>query len=100
MNSFNSAFSLIKQQFLKVIATMDSFNIFGDFSLLDFFVALLVLGAILPIVIITVSSWSGGAISGARERSFIASRKADTEKYRQTRLKQWERYYKRDTENK
>lgn len=74
MSSFNTAFSLIKQQFLKVIATMDSFNIFGNFSVLDFFVALLVLGSILPIVIITVSNWSGGAISGARSRSSVASR--------------------------
>ena len=76
MNSFNVAFSLIKQQFLKVIATMDSFNIFGDFSVLDFFVALLVLGSILPIVIITVSNWSGGAIAGARSRSSFSSRKS------------------------
>ena len=76
MNSFTSAFSLIKQQFLKVIATMDSFNIFGNFSVLDFFVALLVLGSILPIVIITVSNWSGGAIAGARERSVTASHKS------------------------
>lgn len=79
MNNFNSAFSLIQQQFLKVIATMDSFNIFGNFSVLDFFVALLVLGAILPIVIITVSNWSSGAISGARSRSSVSARQSKNE---------------------
>lgn len=98
--AFSQAFSLIKQQFVKVVTTMDSVNIFGNFSVLDFFVAMLVFGAILPIVIITVNNWSGGAVANARERSVAAERKSNTEKYRQARLSQWERYYKKDTNKK
>lgn len=115
--AFSQAFSLIKQQFVKVVTTMDGVNIFGNFSVLDFFVAMLVFGAILPIVIITVNNWSGGAVSAANARDVSAKRReenrkyneqriantekyrqeriANTEKYRQARLAQYEKSHKR-----
>ena len=62
-------FEFIKQNFVAVISYMDSWRLFGDFSILDFNITLLIFGAILPIVIITVSNWSSsGDISGI-ERS-------------------------------
>lgn len=68
--NFATAFSLIKQQFLKVVETMDSIKLYGNFSILEFFIALLVLGAILPIVIITVANWStsNGAVRVASDK--------------------------------
>lgn len=54
----NDVFAFIKENFVKVIYVMDSYNIFGDFSILDFNITLLVFGAILPIVIVTVNNWS------------------------------------------
>lgn len=61
-NNFSEAFALVKQQFIQVINTMDSIKLFGNFSILEFFIALLVLGGILPIVIITISNWSNSAV--------------------------------------
>lgn len=66
---FNVAFTFIKQQFLKVIYTIDNINIFGDFSVLDFNIALLIFGAILPIVIVTVNNWSNSSISKYENRN-------------------------------
>lgn len=63
--NFASAFALVKQQFLQVINTMDSIKLFGNFSILEFFIALLVLGGILPIVIITVANWSSSSYSAS-----------------------------------
>lgn len=60
--NFEVAFSFIRSLFVKVISTLDKINIFGDFSVLDFNVALLILGAILPIVIVTVKNWSNSHI--------------------------------------
>lgn len=62
-NNFAEAFALVKQQFIQVINTMDSIKLFGNFSILEFFIALLVLGGILPIVIITISNWSSDSYS-------------------------------------
>lgn len=56
--NFSTAFSFIKSLFVKVFYTLDSISIFGDFSILDFNIALLLLGAILPVVIVTVRNWS------------------------------------------
>ena len=64
-NNFAEAFALVKQQFIHVINTMDSIKLFGNFSILEFFIALLVLGGILPIVIITISNWSNNAVSAS-----------------------------------
>lgn len=64
-NNFAQAFALVKQQFIQVINTMDSIKLFGNFSILEFFIALLVLGGILPIVIITISNWSNNAVSAS-----------------------------------
>lgn len=64
-NNFSEAFALVKQQFIQVITTMDSIKLFGNFSILEFFIALLVLGGILPIVIITISNWSNNAVSAS-----------------------------------
>lgn len=63
--NFAQAFALVKQQFIQVINTMDSVKLFGNFSILEFFIALLVLGGILPIVIITISNWSNNAVSAS-----------------------------------
>lgn len=63
--NFAQAFALVKQQFIQVINTMDSIKLFGNFSILEFFIALLVLGGILPIVIITISNWSNNAVSAS-----------------------------------
>ena len=64
-SNFSQAFALVKQQFIKVINSMDSIKLFGNFSILEFFIALLVLGGILPIVIITISNWSNNAVSAS-----------------------------------
>lgn len=79
-NNFSVAFSLVKQQFVKVIETMDSIKLFGNFSILEFFIALLVLGAILPIVIITVANWSSNSLSATwsyenKNRELVAAQK-------------------------
>lgn len=63
--NFSEAFSLVKQQFIQVINTMDSIKLFGNFSILEFFIALLVLGGLLPIVIITISNWSNDSLSAS-----------------------------------
>lgn len=64
-SNFSQAFALIKQQFIKAISTLDSIVLFGNFSILEFFIALLVLGAILPIVIITIANWSTNSYSAS-----------------------------------
>lgn len=74
--NFSTAFSLVKQQFIQVVNTMDSIKLFGNFSILEFFIALLVLGGILPIVIITVANWSSSSYSA----SVRAERKKDNKK--------------------
>ena len=61
--NFSTAFALVKQQFIQVVNTMDSIKLFGNFSIFEFFIALLVLGAILPIVIITIANWSSNSFS-------------------------------------
>lgn len=64
-SNFSQAFSLVKQQFIQAINTLDSIELFGNFSILEFFIALLVLGAILPVVIITIANWSNDAFSAS-----------------------------------
>lgn len=64
-NNFSQAFALVKQQFIQAISTLDSIKLFGNFSILEFFIALLVLGAILPIVIITIANWSTNSYSAS-----------------------------------
>ena len=64
-SNFSQALALVKQQFIQVINSMDSIKLFGNFSILEFFIALLVLGGILPIVIITISNWSNNAVSAS-----------------------------------
>ena len=63
--NFSIAFSLVKQQFIQVINTLDSVKLFGNFSILEFFIALLVLGAIMPIVIVTIANWSNDSLSAS-----------------------------------
>lgn len=64
-SNFSQAFALVKQQFVQAINTLDSIDLFGNFSILEFFIALLVLGAILPVVIITIANWSNDAFSAS-----------------------------------
>lgn len=59
--NFLLAFDFIKSLFVKVFSTLDKVYIFGSFSVLDFNIALLLLGAILPVVIVTVRNWSSRA---------------------------------------
>lgn len=61
----------IRQNFVAVIAYMDRYEIFGDFSILDFNITLLIFGAILPIVLITVNNWSSGSIQGQDTRDSL-----------------------------
>lgn len=63
--NFAVAFALVKQQFVQVINTLDSVKLFGNFSILEFFIALLVLGAIMPIVIVTIANWSNDSLSAS-----------------------------------
>lgn len=63
--NFSVAFALVKQQFIQVINMLDSVKLFGDFSILEFFIALLVLGAIMPIVIVTIANWSNNSFSAS-----------------------------------
>lgn len=62
-SNFSQAFALVKRQFIQAINMLDSVELFGNFSILEFFIALLVLGAILPIVIVTIANWSNDALS-------------------------------------
>lgn len=64
-SNFSQAFALVKQQFIQVINTLDSIKLFGNFSILEFFIALLVLGAIMPIVIVTIANWSNDSLSAS-----------------------------------
>lgn len=64
-SNFSQAFALVKQQFIQAVNTLDSVKLFGDFSILEFFIALLVLGAILPIVIVTIANWSNDTLSAS-----------------------------------
>lgn len=64
-SNFSQAFSLVKQQFIQAVNMLDSVELFGHFSILEFFIALLVLGAILPIVIVTISNWSNDFLSAS-----------------------------------
>lgn len=80
--NFSQAFALVKQQFIQVINSMDSIKLFGNFSILEFFIALLVLGGILPIVIITISNWSNNALSA----SVRADRRSEIENYRNEKI--------------
>lgn len=83
--SFAQAYSLIKAQFMEVLRAMNLIKIFGDFTILDFFIAILIFGAILPIVIITVNNWSSGAIPNVETRlsNRDRARKAAIEKQKQ-----------------
>lgn len=65
-NSFSTAFSFIRSLFVSVISYMNKLTIFGGVSVLDFNIALLILGAVLPIVIITVKNWSNGQVSSTK----------------------------------
>ena len=80
--NFSQAFALVKQQFIQVINSMDSIKLFGNFSILEFFIALLVLGGILPIVIITISNRSNNALSA----SVRADRRSEIENYRNEKI--------------
>lgn len=64
-SNFSQAFALVKQQFIQAVNTLDSVKLFGNFSILEFFIALLVLGAILPIVIVTIANWSNDTLSAS-----------------------------------
>lgn len=64
-SNFSQAFALVKQQFIQAINTLDSVELFGNFSIFEFFIALLVLGAILPIVIVTIANWSNDTLSAS-----------------------------------
>lgn len=64
-SNFSQAFALVKQQFIQVINSLDSIKLFGNFSILEFFIALLVLGAIMPIVIVTIANWSNNAVAAS-----------------------------------
>lgn len=76
-SNFSQAFALVKQQFIQAINTLDSIELFGNFSILEFFIALLVLGAILPVVIITIANWSTNSYS-ASLRAERRKSKSDT----------------------
>ena len=80
-HNFSQAFAFVKQQFIQVINTMDSIKLFGIFTILEFFIALLVLGGILPIVIITISNWSSDRYSATLQ----ADRREEIKKARQSR---------------
>lgn len=81
-SNFSQAFALVKQQFIQAVNTLDSVKLFGDFSILEFFIALLVLGAILPIVIVTIANWSNDAFSA----SVRADRREEIENYRNEKI--------------
>lgn len=96
--NFATAFSLVKQQFVQVINTLDSIKLFGNFSIFEFFIALLVLGAILPIVIITIANWSSNSFSA----SLRADSRQQTAQYRQetVQYRHEVRDYHRSKQNK
>lgn len=77
-SNFSQAFSLVKQQFTQAIDMLDSVELFGNFSILEFFIALLVLGAILPIVIVTIANWSNDTLSA----NIRAERRQEADNYR------------------
>ncbi len=50
-------FNLIRYNIVNTLLRMDMISIYNSFSLLDFFVALLIFGAVLPVFVITVNNW-------------------------------------------
>lgn len=90
-SNFAQAFSLVKQQFIQVINTLDSIELFGNFSIFEFFIALLVLGAILPIVIVTIANWSNDRLSA----NIRAERREEAQKYRQVKTEYYQSRMKR-----
>ena len=85
-SNFSQAFSLVKQQFIQAVNTLDSVELFGNFSILEFFIALLVLGAILPIVIVTIANWSNDTFSA----NVRADRRAEADKYRKIKTEYYQ----------
>lgn len=103
-SNFASAFSLVKQQFIKVVETIDSIYLFGDFSILDFFIALLVMGAILPILIVTIANWSSDSFSASlraedrsrnqeQRREFYLRREQSYDRYLSRRLEIYQKRF-------
>lgn len=75
--SFSQAYTFLRSIFVWYFNTLDKIYILGNFSMLDFSIALLILGAILPILIKTVSNYSQGAISSHDRRKQREERKQD-----------------------
>lgn len=57
-------FNLIRYNIVNVLIRMDMIYIYDSFSLLDFFVALLIFGAVLPVFVITVNNWGSRSRNG------------------------------------
>lgn len=76
-SAFASAFNFVKSFFVKIVYTLDSIYIFGNFSVLQFNIALLMFGAILPLVINVVSNWSNGHVNSSRDRRHSKDSKGD-----------------------
>lgn len=67
----DNAWLFVLNAFKSVLETLDSFvfNFAGlQFSALDFSLGLIVIGAICPIVIVTVKNWSNGTVNSEKAR--------------------------------
>lgn len=73
-SNFAPVLSYIYRVFSWYVDTMDSIYILGNFSMLDFSIALLVMGAILPLVIKTTANYSAYGDSAAIRKSNVAKR--------------------------
>ena len=67
--NMDSSWSFVLNAFKSVFETLDSFvlSFAGlQFSLLDFALGLIVIGAICPVVIVTVKNWSNGTVNSEK----------------------------------
>lgn len=74
-SNFTPVLSYIYRVFSWYVNSMDSIFILGNFSMLDFSIAILLMGAILPLVIKTTANYSAFGDSAAINRSNAAKRR-------------------------
>lgn len=90
LNFIKHAFNLIVDKLDSVIFIYRS----ASFSLLDLLLAVLIFGAILPIVLVTIKNWGSGNISDYQGRERYLSRRTETREYNK-RMNEIDRKYKR-----
>ena len=93
----NPIISFVKNAFSSVINQLDNIYLISGsnfFSLLDLLLAILVLGAILPVVLVTIKNWGSGNISDYQGRERYLSRRTESREYNK-RMNEIDKKFKR-----